>query len=331
MRIFAADGPLSFSRLSEAQTIEAGYPGLPGSTAYSSNFPAGMFSYQELAFPHIQLIKSSFQPKKDVTLNIEFTRPYTGLRIMLRHHAIHRLNEQRFFLMQGQYVYLSAQSPQIELTLLANNNYEIFDILFDTDYLSTFPNNVHHAVLKQDIQNAVRTYSSRPAFLNYLAHHALEELQKSPFILDHAESLLQYIKLNSKSTGTYRPVTENQIENLVAIKKLIKSQVTEDVHLDHWARQSGMNITYFKELFKYVFGITPYHYLMYERILAAKQFMQQHPQATLTQVAVSCGFSDDNNLRRAFQSVEKVTLSQWKKITGLAGIWLFLVSGDMMM
>ncbi len=111
-----------------------------------------------------------------------------------------------------------------------------------------------------------------------------------------------------------RDISKEQVESLYSIREEIKKRYAEKMHLQQWAKQAYMNITYLKEKFKKIFGMTPYHYLLYERVKGAKVIIAEEPDCRFSEVAHRCGFGFYNNLRRTFHSQEGKTLTEFRSL-----------------
>lgn len=86
----------------------------------------------------------------------------------------------------------------------------------------------------------------------------------------------------------------------------IHEHLNEDVSLEAIATHLGMSSYYFCRLFKQSIGITPYQYLIQQRIEYAKQLLSQH-QLSVTEVALEAGFASHGHLNRYFKRLVGVT------------------------
>jgi AraC family transcriptional regulator len=63
---------------------------------------------------------------------------------------------------------------------------------------------------------------------------------------------------------------------------------------------------YFIRLFKQSTGLTPYQYVLQQRIERAKQLLRQGNRA-IADVALECGFTSQSNFTRAFRRATGMT------------------------
>jgi AraC family transcriptional regulator len=80
----------------------------------------------------------------------------------------------------------------------------------------------------------------------------------------------------------------------------IQAHLEENIKLSEIATAVGMSQYYFIRLFKQSMGMTPYNYVIAERLERAKQ-MLQHQEMSLGEISNQCGFSDQSHLTRYFK------------------------------
>jgi AraC-like DNA-binding protein len=78
------------------------------------------------------------------------------------------------------------------------------------------------------------------------------------------------------------------------------------------ARHVNMCSSHFSRAFKRTFGITVHAYLMCRRVDAAKTLIASTP-ATLSDIAVSCGLTDQSHMTRWFRRIVGMTPGSWRR------------------
>ena len=78
------------------------------------------------------------------------------------------------------------------------------------------------------------------------------------------------------------------------------------------ARRANMSASHFSRGFKRTFGVTVHAYVMRRRVEAAKGLMME-TSATLSDIAIRCGLSDQSHMTRWFRRVVGVTPASWRR------------------
>jgi|GEM_PF-988166 len=295
---------------------------IPGSLAFQSTNSFGDFFYQEVQQEHFTIWRSTYQPYEDVSLRVRRDQKWLGFRLMLKKHIAHVFLGKPVGIMQGQMHFAYSPLTDVELHLKGSEVYEVVDMQVSPALFSqlkqrgrTFENFTAQIGSDRPVWIA-----ERPAWSSYTVLEAMEDLLKDPTREVVAKHILQEV-VNTllKNKGHDKKIAFDQVENLYLVREMIRKRYSEAMTLKQWAKDTRMNTTDFKYKFRQVFGITPYRYLMYERVKAAKQIMLSNPQLPLSEVAKQCGFGTYNNLRRAFFPMEKTKLSAWRdKNIGMA-------------
>ena len=93
---------------------------------------------------------------------------------------------------------------------------------------------------------------------------------------------------------------------------------TIDAHLDgqislaQIAEACTLSVSHFARAFTFSTGIPPHRWLMQRRIERAKHLMRT-TTASLAEIAVACGFSDQSHLSRVFSQAVGMTPGQWRQ------------------
>lgn len=298
---------------------------VPGSHAFESDNTFGRFFYQHTEQKHFTFWKSIYAPQEDITLRVQQNTPWLGFRLMLKKHIRHLVAGRTITLMQGQVNFAYTPSIDNEFRLRKGEVYEVFDMQVTPSLLKKLKikEQQFDRFLERMGADTAEWIIAQPAWGNVIVLDAVDYLAKDPSKETVAEEVVrQVIAALTRKREAERSISEHQLENLYAVRELIRSEFAEKMHLQEWATRAQMNITYFKEMFKQVFELTPYHYLLYERIKAAKEIMIHEPDLSFAEVARRCGFTTYNNLRRAFNAKENKTLTQWRNLPDFLAIAL---------
>ncbi|HEY9661509.1 MAG TPA: helix-turn-helix domain-containing protein, partial [Allocoleopsis sp.] len=93
---------------------------------------------------------------------------------------------------------------------------------------------------------------------------------------------------------------------LLHILNYIHEHLDRDVKLIDLANQLGMSQFHFSDLFKQSLGITPYQYLLQQRIERAKQLLKESDRSIMD-IALLCGFNSHSHLSKQFRQLTGTT------------------------
>jgi len=82
--------------------------------------------------------------------------------------------------------------------------------------------------------------------------------------------------------------------------------------LKELAAHCGLSVSYFVRAFKVTTGDSPHRWILRHRIESSKS-MLAHGNATLVEIALSCGFADQSHFTRMFKSFVGVTPATWRR------------------
>ncbi len=91
----------------------------------------------------------------------------------------------------------------------------------------------------------------------------------------------------------------------------IHDRLNQDIRLTDLAALLGMSQFHFSHLFKQSIGITPYQYLLQQRIERAKQLLKQ-TNSSIMDIAFACGFSSHSHLSKQFRQTTGITPKSYR-------------------
>ena len=93
--------------------------------------------------------------------------------------------------------------------------------------------------------------------------------------------------------------------------EFIETHLVGNISLKTIANLCGLGPSQFAHAFKKSFGIAPYQHLMQSRLNRAKELLGGGT-ASLAEIALTCGFSDQSHFTRAFRKAEGLTPGAWR-------------------
>jgi AraC family transcriptional regulator len=95
------------------------------------------------------------------------------------------------------------------------------------------------------------------------------------------------------------------------LREYIRANLASDLGLAEMAGQVNLSPHYFSMLFKRSFGVSPHSYVLRERIQEAQQRLAAH-RMSISEVALSLGFSDQSHFSQAFRKMTGTTPKRYQ-------------------
>jgi AraC-like DNA-binding protein len=108
--------------------------------------------------------------------------------------------------------------------------------------------------------------------------------------------------------GAHDPADLTTIERA---RGYLGSRFSKPVRLAHIAAECGLNAFQLIRVFQRVLGVTPYAYLVQLRVNRARNLL--HQGVSVSEVAYSCGFSDQSHLTRVFKKAVGVPPGAYRR------------------
>jgi AraC family transcriptional regulator len=101
----------------------------------------------------------------------------------------------------------------------------------------------------------------------------------------------------------------SQLERVI---DYMKANLTQDLSIFDLATLTGMSESHFSRSFKQSVGISPYQYLMKQRVERAKQLLKQQV-ISISDIALNCGFANQTHLTKVFRQMTGMTPKAYQK------------------
>jgi len=83
------------------------------------------------------------------------------------------------------------------------------------------------------------------------------------------------------------------------------------ISLEHVARECGLSVSYFSRAFRKSTGMAPHRWLIQRRVEAAKALLSAKA-ASLSEIALLCGFADQSHFTRTFSGMVGSSPGAWR-------------------
>ena len=167
--------------------------------------------------------------------------------------------------------------------------------------------NIARETVNPDSVELLPTFAKPDALIQGIALSLKANLDSGAYDKLYAESLFNAFSMHLLTNYCTRKFNPNSKESsglapfkLKQILDLIGDSFTEEVSTSQLANYLHMSQFHFTREFKKSVGVTPYHYIMQQRVKMAKRVLKQQ-DASIAEVAVECGFSNQSHLGRVFK------------------------------
>ncbi|MDP9857474.1 helix-turn-helix domain-containing protein [Agrobacterium tumefaciens] len=170
-----------------------------------------------------------------------------------------------------------------------NDRLASFDNLF-VETSSEVSRLVMHAITLIDSDETVAIDLMKKASTLLRPHPGSKDIRKRP------------------ATGGLAPWQENRVT------KYIEENLSTAISLNELARLVRLSTSYFSAAFKVSFDMSPHNYIISRRVEHAKHRMA-NSTASLSEIALDCGLSDQAHLSRIFRRATGKTPSAWRRFS----------------
>ena len=199
-----------------------------------------------------------------------------------------------------------------------------WQVIDKTLHLIVKPNLLREIALKTNCLNSDRLellpiLKGRDSQIEYLAQSLLTEMQTGNFGSQlYLESLSNVLGVHLlRNYSVFEPVFRRYADGLAPYKlrltiDYIQSNLDKKLSLKAMAEQVDMGRYYFATQFKQAMGISPYQYVIEQRVAKAKQLLRQQ-ERSLLEIASDCGFSSQSHFNKVFRQYTGTTPKAYRE------------------
>ena len=120
--------------------------------------------------------------------------------------------------------------------------------------------------------------------------------------------LKKYLNYNVKSQS-YKKLSQQKLKRIL---EYIEINLDQKITLSDLAEIAGVGKFYFCRLFKSTVNLTPYQYVLQQRVERAKRLLK-YSNLPICDVSLECGFSSQSHLTKHFRNMVKVSPMNYRK------------------
>lgn len=152
-----------------------------------------------------------------------------------------------------------------------------------------------------------------------LAHLLLNEIRtsgegtrlftESLFTCFNVHLLRNYCTFEARIKDYKKGLSRRHLEQTLAY---IEANLNKCIQLDDLAEPLNLSSFYFCRLFRLSTGVSPYQYVLQQRIACVKKLLRA-TNTSILEIALDCGFSNSSQMARHFKSLVGTTPSAYRK------------------
>jgi len=145
---------------------------------------------------------------------------------------------------------------------------------------------------------------------------ALESPEEAPqlFVDQMATAIGSYLVQRYGKGSTPSALRSRRLSRVqeTRAKSLLLDNLDGEISVLDVARACNLSRGYFIQAFRETTGMTPYQWLLNERVSRARELLRT-PDIPLSEVAISCGFADQSHFTRVFTNLVGTTPGSWRR------------------
>jgi AraC-like DNA-binding protein len=132
--------------------------------------------------------------------------------------------------------------------------------------------------------------------------------------LDELRQRYENLTATDENGHPYDVLSEQDKDFLTKTMSIITEQLEENrVNVDELASSLAMSTSQFRRRLSALTGETPQSYITNIRMQKARHLLDTHPELTVWEVALQCGYDDQSSFTRAFRRFFGITPSEYQQ------------------
>lgn len=272
---------------------------------------SGMTQYEDLGFSLHRVT-----PKRDY---MPHTHDYHEMEIILSGAAINSINDKSFPIGPGD-VFIVGKGATHEISQI--DHLELYNIGFNSSAIRNIGNDLlqlpgFHALFLMDQQTdpSIRCLKLEAAELSKVGRLLDEMHEEYQQCMPGCQTALlsDFTRLIVLLSRNYsRAIPEKETWQMASALAKMERDYAEPISIADLASSVYLSERHFRRQFEKIYQQTPKNYLTSIRLHAALQQLQRN-EASITDIALSCGFSDCNHFSRVFRQSFGLSPTEYRK------------------
>lgn len=247
--------------------------------------------------------------------NINFS--HFSAKYVVAGNENYTINGKKHTVCAGEYI---VGNQSIEASILIDSPKPVTGICIDiskekiTEIIdSNFENNEHFKKFLFEQEWVVNKYNAINTTLGYAINHIAQKIESLTYDTNYLNNELFYtlaeciVKDQEKVYTQFKALKAVKEETNARLlhfiydaKNFIDNHYLENIALEEIAIQSKLSQYHFIRVFKKIFKITPYQYIIFKKLEHAKNLLKSGEN--IIEVAYKTGFSSPTNFSRAYKN-----------------------------
>lgn len=135
------------------------------------------------------------------------------------------------------------------------------------------------------------------------------------YIESLALALVAYLKQHYSHHRLQHRAEEKglSVHKIRKLTDFIDAHLDQKIRLEDMASLLDMSVYYFSRLFKESTRLAPYQYVMRHRIQRSQVYLESHPELSIAEIALRCGFSNQSHFSTHFRKWVGTTPSLYRQ------------------
>lgn len=136
--------------------------------------------------------------------------------------------------------------------------------------------------------------------------------EKAVSLIREARRLLEFRSDDRRAASAQDAAAGLARWQMKKIDLYLERHLAQTIAVGDLAAEVGLCVSHFTRLFRATYGVSPYRHVLMRRVEAAKRRLQLS-NASLSEIALDCGLSDQAHFTRVFRRFTGVTPSDWRR------------------
>lgn len=201
----------------------------------------------------------------------------------------------------------------------AQRYYSSEDDPWDVRWFHFYGSGLQNYLIEREFHRSPLWSVRQPAAFEEAHETLLKEAERHRMLNPAQLSTLTYSLLTvfvEQASALSDHKSSNSGSRILELLPIIQQEAAKPFILEEWASRIGVSTYYFCKLFRNVMEMTPMEFVTRCRLQMAKQWLLEHKDKTIGQIAVEAGYPSASYFNKRFMEHEGMTPSSYRRLHG---------------